>query len=726
LNQFATCTNQNVIINFTQFFVLLNFRIQYQHKPKVQGQQRSKMKRSSQVSGLDEGKETKELPIKIYICAGRTIFDMTDFLTNHSGMMRDGYLCSVDAKSCRVCVHSDSITHTDDPETCFTYDRFVCGFMELETAIDIMKGKNFNMKDLKDLDIPIIFEFFDYLVIDKNIIDDFSSKARAIILGAFLRNDVSSTYLHLLTRTLIRLLEKSTDVCAVKDFGFIIRSRHHIDSDYLRSEFMGILTSRGHHDPITETNHDYITQTKDVYEAHVAIRHLIAMTCMEDIGVYGQISKTRIAMIHEIACDEYTFYFDTESNATYFSDLECPSSMFTFLAKDKVIIAGGAALKRHPLVRSWITHIPGSDVDFFLLKNSTQHETATKMATELVNTHGYSMTLLGSSVLCFRHVCWITVQLIFSGCSTTEKLLDTFDLTATKVALDGERLICPFATNKQLFDRAIPKGSFSPLTGPRIQKMVDKGFQISPALQTVLTAYKSAGINETKSTETDLKICDIMSSHPEKRMQILKVADYMSLNPSVKQELCCVEDIDRIVDDKVLTVDQVELDFFNRGYHPILTLENIRIPRFISNLFLPLKSDYVFKLPMSWSVFTASKMSRIQVVDPSDYFKFCELRKKVFEKFGADEEQMLQNEKFQNIAVKTDLNTELYINGVQDALFNIPGSGLMYRSSSIPDPALMYVTASVYGISVGSSIDTGKYIYELLFMAQVIHCITDA
>jgi hypothetical protein len=656
------------------------------------------MKRSADAASLEEEETVR---IKFYFCTGPTLVDMTETLSNHSGMIRDGYLCSQDAEDTRICLHAPSIQHCTGPNNCIPYDMRPNMHVVLELISDIIHEKTSSVSTLISVNLPSILCLVDFLILDKHLVSAFSGRNCSVLQTTLLREDLSERVHFVLLKSLFYLMEREYDNKLIKDFGSLMRAKFHISSDYIRHE-LGDITMFN----VNDTNE----------KAHINMRQEMADICMaEDLR-----TSFKIALVHEIACDDSIFYYNYTTTTATNPRLESegfPSFLFRYLEKNEAVVAGGAAMRLHPLAQTWIKKTPMSDIDFFLLDHKGRLDKAMNMAHDLEK-NDYKMTRLGESVLCFRHDTNIPIQIILSNCKTTKELLETFDLTAAKTAFDGKCLICPFATNKQMFERTITKGGFIPLSGARLLKMVSKGFSLGPTLQGLVNEYKANGNQETKIMESEMKICDIKSTCPETQMKSLKISNYKAVpNASLSPKLCKVEDFRELTKDGLLTVDYSAI-LPNGQYDFLRVLATItylkeKVKPDVYHI-LPLSSgNSVFDLPVSWSRFTTVDMRRMQVIHSSDYTDFSYVCQKVLLQFGASENNSIQPRTYPDVLIKTDINTIIYINGV------------LSTSNDIPPQAMMRATASIYGISVIASTYSSNVDCELLFLAREIRCVVE-
>jgi hypothetical protein len=171
---------------------------------------------------------------------------------------------------------------------------------------------------------------------------------------------------------------------------------------------------------------------------------------------------------HEVKCDT--------------SVIPLPSEVTQLLTQDRIVVAGGAAMRMHPLATSKLPlQLAQADIDIYVLAHDEQLATVGTVAKALICA-GYTMSRLGSSVLVFRQANRLPIQVIMAVYENTRALLDMFDFTAVRCAFDGERYLCSFQTWSDFYHGRMGGSTWSPISYERFAKMTEKGFLPAPGV----------------------------------------------------------------------------------------------------------------------------------------------------------------------------------------------------------------------------------------------------
>lgn len=643
------------------------------------------MKRTATVAELGADSLIDIKPAVHLCCGGASpIIDVTDIATNNCSYFRDGLLIASDVTAIRMCLHSDNVrcgtTHANVTVYIIKYAPSVVSHALTTADCDYICRIMTNDIECGETDPainwPAVFAFFDYIGLDGCIMHYITGKVYAMMIPHL------ATNFDFVIATMLELFryEKTRPESLVKAFAQHVCELWPIPTDLLKQY---------------KKEPDIPVFDATAVAANVQRRHDVATALMQN-------HKYGVNAAAQATCPIYHLY-----NSTTFHDIGLPAVIVSHLAPDRVVVAGGAALRaNYPSNASFPTLGSKSDIDVFVLRNVDQMDTMRAIATSLER-DGYLMYRFTSSILVFRKTNELPIQLIMSSATTTRDLLDGFDLITVRFALDGMHLIGPFQAFRDANAHKTSGGTFTPIPIPRIKKMLMKGFGMFPDFEAnirnlygehqglVITDADAMTFRDGDSKSADAKNIDVAMTlqqldDAEVTSPMICFSNYHRINSD--NTTCVVKDWRELDADSLNVCTTTAQQVFTTTAQPVFTqinyvttLQGIQQTEFG---ILPLIELDAYTLPLAWGRFTKyGQTFRAQIMHHADVAAFADIEQSIVVRFGGPANwQFIGTRQFPDIHIRASNDLRLVINGVL-----VPACEKVW--TKIPDPAILSIVA---------------------------------
>lgn len=448
-------------------------------------------------------------------------------------------------------------------------------------------------------------------------------------------------------------------------------------------------------------------------DASIARRQLLATMIVDKARL-----RISLPLVDAITDPMYHFY----QTAVYPRHL--PAVVMDALAKDQVVVAGGAAMREHPsATHDYPRQGAKSDIDLYVLQAPDGHQEyrIAQIARRLF-VDGYTARRFQSSIIEFHKSGDLPIQLIKSGAKTTRELIDGFDLIAVRCAIDETQITCTFQTFCDIETRSLRGGTFVPTSLTRMKKMLFKGFYLTDAFGELnhhnpLTitieehdAFSTASVECGEGKSSDIVDASRVIGgmlQLEEPLTLLYTSNYTQRPDDSLQE----ESVNcKVYDWKQQHIGQpgfLKIHPNTGGERPLdgvqiintLNIQDIDITGHAGLLLLDPNAGAI-TLPLCWTRFG----NVFQIVHDSEAVLFDSIVASAFQEFGHFEP--IRKRRYPDLFARRTDATRLYINGVRTT-----------ENCGIPILGIARITAVPYAISTGMRDECGP---RLLFEAVEI------